>query len=622
MSGLLLGTELDAEQSEYAHIIANSGEALLTIINDILDFSKIEAGRMELEESPFDVRECLEATLDLIGPLAVKKGIELVYDMDDGTPAAIVGDVGRFRQILLNLLNNAVKFTDEGEVTVTVTSGADQPGRVGLHVTVRDTGIGIPPDRVHRLFQSFSQADASTSRKYGGTGLGLAISKRLAELMGGTIWVESAGVPGAGSEFHLTILAEPAESVVRRVADEGALGGKRVLIVDDNATNRKIVIKHATAWGMQATEAGSGVEALGAIEREAAFDVAVVDLLMPAMDGIELAREIRAKPGSAELPMILLSSVGTAEAAGASGGGSVRFAGQLSKPLKPAALRAVMIDALGGRKEARETSQAASDLDPELGSKHPLRILLTEDNTVNQKLALRLLEKMGYRADVAGNGIEAVQAVERQAYDLILMDVQMPEMDGLEATRQIVSRWPAHDRPRIVAMTADAMQGDREKCLEAGMDDYLTKPIRNAELIAAIRRTPHRDAPLPAADADDGSSTPAIVRATLERLVESMGDPAFVAELLDTFATDGRAMVDDLDEAIGRGDAETARRMAHTLKSNAATFGAISLSDVCRELEAVTKTGRLEGAAGLAETVRLEYERANIELIAAKATLG
>jgi signal transduction histidine kinase/CheY-like chemotaxis protein/HPt (histidine-containing phosphotransfer) domain-containing protein len=622
MSGLLLGTTLDAEQREYASIIANSGEALLTIINDILDFSKIEAGRMELEEAPFDVRGCLEAVIDLIGPLAAKKELELAYDMDEGTPEAIMGDVGRFRQILLNLLNNSVKFTEAGEVTLTaMPTAADRPGTVGLHLVVRDTGIGIPPDRVDRLFKSFSQADASTSRKYGGTGLGLAISKRLAELMGGTMWVESEGIPGRGSAFHLTIAATPADHSAPVLGDGDMLGGKRILVVDDNATNRRIIVKNAASWGMEPIEAASGREALEALDGPGTFDVVVTDHLMPEMDGVELARRVRTRPGSADLPLILLSSVGIREGAGDREGEVALFAANLSKPVKPGALRSVLIQELGGKEEIRPVSSAATELDPELGTKHPLRVLLTEDNPVNQKLALRLLEKMGYRADVAGNGIEAIQAVERQTYDLILMDVQMPEMDGLEATRQIVSREP-HDRPRIVAMTADAMQGDREKCIEAGMDEYLTKPIRTGELVAAIQRVSRREGSHGSDPGSDHDLGPAVDEATLKRLAEAMGDPEFVAELLATFSTDAPGMIDGIDDAIAAEDAETVRRLAHTLKSNAATFGAIGLSDRCRELERVAKEGALGGAPELAGSIRSEYERAGAQLATARSALS
>ncbi|MDP8956890.1 MAG: response regulator [Actinomycetota bacterium] len=617
MSGLLLGTELDEEQREYTSVIAGSGEALLTIINDILDFSKIEAGRMELEQAPFHLRESIEGVLDLIGPLAASKKLDLAYDIEDRTPGAIVGDVGRFRQILLNLLNNSVKFTETGEVVLTAApTETDAPGKVGLHLVVRDTGIGIPPDRIDRLFQSFSQVDASTSRKYGGTGLGLAISKRLAELMGGTMWVESEGVPGKGATFHFTVAAAPAVvAAADQVSDGDVLGGKRLLVVDDNATNRRIVARHASAWGMQVTEADSGFAALEAIA--GGFDVAVLDLMMPEMDGYALAARIRTRPQTADLPLVLLTSVGRKDVQSNPRGDLARFEVQLAKPLKPLALRSALTRALGGT-EAGETRPAESaQPDPDLGRRHPLRILLTEDNAINQKVALKLLDKMGYRADVAANGLEAIEAVARQTYDLILMDVQMPEMDGLEATREIIARW-GDARPRIVAMTADAMQGDREKCLEAGMDDYMTKPIRTPDLISAIRATEHRDGARGAGDDQPPSQGegPALDRDALNRLAESMGDddPSFVAELLDEFATEAPVMIAALNEAVASGNAGDAHRIAHTLKSNAATFGATRLNDLARTVEAQAREGALEGAEALVGRIQAEYGRVRTEL--------
>jgi CheY-like chemotaxis protein/HPt (histidine-containing phosphotransfer) domain-containing protein len=396
-----------------------------------------------------------------------------------------------------------------------------------------------------------------------------------------------------------------------------ALRGKSVVVVDDNATNRKIVLRHVTSWGMEATEAESGHQAINILHGPAAADVAVVDHLMPGMDGVELAREIHRILGSG-LPVILLSSLGTRDS-GEEDDPHPLFVKRLPKPVKPAALRSALIEALGGTTETPGVPSAGAVLDSGLGSRHPLRILLTEDNPVNQKLALRLLEKMGYRADVAGNGLEAIQAVQRQGYDLILMDVQMPEMDGLEATRQIVSRWPK-DRPRIVAMTADAMQGDREKCIEAGMDDYLTKPIRSPELMAAIERTSRRDAAA-GPSRPSASTAPPVDRATIDRLVETMGDAEFVADLLETFTTDAPAMLDEIDSAIGTADAGTVRRIAHTLKSNAATFGARPLSEACRELEHAAKEANLDDAPGLAQAIRAEYQRAHIDLSAVKATL-
>ena len=496
MSGLLLNTPLNAEQRDYSETIRASGDALLTIINDILDFSKIEAGRMELEHAPFDLRECIESALDLLTPQAAQKNLELAYEFADDAPAAIIGDVTRLRQILINLLNNAIKFTEQGEVVVTVLgAGAGERGSEGdasqsplhpstlapLHFAVRDTGIGIPRDRRDRLFQAFTQVDASTTRKYGGTGLGLAISRRLAEMMSGTMWAESEGIPGKGSTFHFTIRADAAPEIAPRTfltREQPQLAGKRVLIVDDNATNRHILIMQTRAWGMLPRETASPRDALAWLARGDPFDVAILDMQMPEMDGAQLAREIRKL--RAPLLLILFSLLGRRdESAGI-------FAATLVKPIKPSQL----FNALAGI-FATETIAApapAAAFDSQMATRHPLRILLAEDNIVNQKLAQRILSQMGYRADLAANGIETIDALARQPYDVVLMDVQMPEMDGLEATRQICARWARAARPRIIAMTANAMQGDREMCLQAGMDDYLSKPIRVNELVSALEK--------------------------------------------------------------------------------------------------------------------------------------
>ncbi len=513
MSGLILDTPLNAEQREFAEIIRNSGDALLTIINDILDFSKIEAGKMEMESQPFDLRECLEGTLDLIATRAFDKGLDLAYVIDEHVPPTILGDITRVRQIVLNLLTNAVKFTEKGEVVLDVKpDGSIGPNQksMTLHFSVRDTGIGIPPDRMSRLFQSFSQVDASTARKYGGTGLGLVISKRLSEMMGGAMWAISDGVPGKGATFHFTIKTQaadaPATSSRRDLRGvQPPIAEKRILIVDDNDTNRRILTVQTQKWGMQPRDTASPLQALNWIKRGDPFDVAILDMHMPEMDGIALAQAIRESHTAKALPLIMFTSLGRREG----GSESIEFAAHLTKPIKPSQL----FDALVGifveqPTHVRRTETAKTQFDPEMAHKHPLRILLAEDNAVNQKLALRLLQQMGYRADVAGNGLEAIEAVERQKYDVILMDVQMPELDGLDATRAIVARWPKGVRPQIIAMTANAMQGDREMCLEAGMDDYMTKPIRIDELVAALLRSkPTIDQPqLPLSDADKKES--------------------------------------------------------------------------------------------------------------------
>jgi signal transduction histidine kinase/CheY-like chemotaxis protein len=492
MSGLLLDTELTAEQRDYAATIRDSGDALLTIINDILDFSKIEAGRMEVESQPFDLRECVESALDLVAPRAAEKKLETAYFFDGDVPRAISGDVTRLRQILLNLLANAVKFTAHGEVVLTVTAHPATTGEVELSFAVRDTGIGLTAEGMSRLFQSFSQADSSTTRKYGGTGLGLAISRRLAELMGGRMWAESEG-PGRGSTFRFTIRAPLAELPPTRSRDfvgtQPELAGRRLLVVDDNANNRRVLSLQASKWGMATRDTESPAEALRWVDAGESFDLAVLDMHMPEMDGLELARRMHARrPG---LPLVLFSSLGRREAGDTEG----LFSAYLGKPVRQSQLFDTLVNLLAGDATRRPPSAKvlAPKIDSALASRHPLRILLAEDNVVNQKLALRLLQQMGYRADLASNGIEAVESIERQAYDVVLMDVQMPEMDGLEASRRITAKWPDGGRPRIVAMTANAMAGDRELCLAAGMDDYITKPIRVEQLVEALLRVPTRE---------------------------------------------------------------------------------------------------------------------------------
>jgi len=489
MSGLLLDTPLNDEQRDFAGTIRDSGDALLTIINDILDFSKIEAGRMDIEAHPFDLRECVESALDLVSTRATEKHLDIAYVFEGEVPVAISGDLTRLRQIILNLLANAVKFTEAGEVVLSVSAQPRADATFGLTFAVRDTGIGLTAEGMGRLFKSFSQADSSTTRKYGGTGLGLAISKRLAELMGGSMWVESEGA-GKGSTFSFTIEAPAAQLPASRRRDfigvQVELAGKRVLIVDDNATNRRVLSLQTERWGMAPRATESPAEALrwlgDAPGAGAPFDIAILDMHMPEMDGLELARRIRTSHPI--LPLVLFSSLGRRESVEA----DALFNAYLTKPIRQSHLFDTLVGLLASDAAPKPAVRAPVKprMDAGLAARHPLRILLAEDNVVNQKLALRLLQQMGYRADLASNGIEAIECVERQPYDVVLMDVQMPEMDGLEASRRITAKWPAHARPRIVAMTANAMQGDREECLAAGMDDYVTKPIRVDALVQAL----------------------------------------------------------------------------------------------------------------------------------------
>jgi GAF domain-containing protein/CheY-like chemotaxis protein len=505
MSGLLLETELDDEQRDFAETIRTSGDALLTIINDILDFSKIEAGRVDLAAEPFSLRISVESALDVIAPTASNKGVELVYAMGEGLPEAIVGDAGRLRQIVLNLLSNAVKFTDRGEVVLSL--DASPPTGTGdlwtIAIEVRDTGIGIPPDRMDLLFQSFSQVDASISRRYGGTGLGLAISRRLAESMGGTLTATSSGVPDEGSVFrlvlpvHATTLPNPAPP-----APERSIRGCRALVVDDNATNRRILTTFLERWGVEASATASPLEALAWARAGQAFDIAILDLLMPDRDGIELAGDLNDLSPKDPIPVVILSSVGLHSRT------APNVKAMLVKPVKPSALHDALATALAGGEVAtrgpeRASTAPAPAVAPAAAAAAPaaagdLRILLAEDNAVNQKLALRLLERMGHRADVVADGQAAVDALETADYDLILMDVQMPRLDGLEATRRLRERWPG--RPlRIVGLTANAMAGDREACLAAGMDDYVSKPIRPDELARAVAAATPAGKAVPAA---------------------------------------------------------------------------------------------------------------------------
>jgi PAS domain S-box-containing protein len=500
MTSLLIDTPLTRRQREYVEIIRSSGEALLSVINDILDFSKIESGRVDLEHEAFDVRSCVESVLDVVAPAAAAKGLDLVYDVGDTVPAAVLGDVTRLRQVILNLVGNAVKFTERGEVEVTVTASLAGDGAHELAFAVRDTGIGIAPEAQQRLFQSFTQVDASTTRKYGGTGLGLAISRRLAELMGGRLWVES--VPGAGSTFRFTIRAPKVElPLVPVPSPPPSVRGRRLLVVDDNATNRRILVTMASRWGLETVAVAGAAEALASLQAATAFDVVVTDMEMPGEDGVALAREIRRRLGERAPPIGLLSSLGRRE----SGCEAGLFAATLTKPARHSQVHDAIASAIASVAARHGDAGAARSPDappssggpdaPRATAHRPERILLAEDNPVNQKVAGHMLGRLGYRVDVASNGLEAVEAVERQPYDVILMDMQMPEMDGLEATRRIVARHPdPASRPWIVALTANALQSDVEACRAAGMDDFVTKPVTVAALQGALARV-RRQAP-------------------------------------------------------------------------------------------------------------------------------
>jgi signal transduction histidine kinase/DNA-binding response OmpR family regulator/HPt (histidine-containing phosphotransfer) domain-containing protein len=644
MTSLLQDTNLDLEQHDFTETIRNSGEALLTIINDILDFSKIEANRLELEFQAFDLRECVESALDLLAPRTAEKNLDLAYLIEAGTPEGIRGDVTRLRQILVNLLSNAVKFTEKGEVVLTVSVDKVQspdetlPESYTLHFTVRDTGIGIPPDRINRLFQSFSQVDASTTRRYGGTGLGLVISKHLSEMMGGTMWVTSEA--GVGSIFHFTIVAEAASAPPHAYLDhvEPALYDKRVLVVDDNETNRLIVSRHVEKWQMIQEAAASPEEALEWIRQGKTYDVAILDMQMPGMNGLTLAREIRKlENGETPLPLIMLTSLGHRD----ENEDLSDFAAYMTKPMKPSALFNALVlvfsgqpvRVLPGRNPKKQVFDAA------MGKDNPRRILLAEDNATNQKLILALLQRLGYRADLAGNGLEALQAVRRQQYDVVLMDMQMPEMDGLEATRILRRELADGLQPYVVAMTANAMPGDREICMAAGMDDYISKPIHIDELIRALK-TSHSLSDAPVVKKPHEQAVPDLIgNAELKKTLEPVSGEAAAGEktfldltvlqnlqtmvgsgfdglekLIISFLEDAPLLLSDLKQTIAAGDSAGIRRLAHSLKSNGADFGAPVFSDLCKELEILGKSGQLDGAAGRFDQIEAEYKKVETAL--------
>ena len=482
MTSLLLDTRLTAEQDEFVDTIRSGGTSLLSIINDILDFSKIEAGKMELEEQPFYLRACIKESIEIIAPKITMKGLEILYVVEDDVPNMIIGDITRLRQILVNLLGNAYKFTEQGEILVDVSIAGRENGRFQIQFEIKDTGIGIPEERIETLFASFSQVDASITRRFGGTGLGLAISQSLTQMMGGSLQVSSEVNVGTTFSFTIDVNEQASPSREHSLANQPLLKDKSILIIDDNHTNLDILGQKLSYWGMKVTALQSGTEALAWIQENQA-DIVLTDLRMPQMDGLTLANEIIERYQSSAPPLLLMSSLGrqpTLE------NGSI--AAYLKKPIRPSklyrAIKSVFSEVEAPRPD--EISDSIKTFDSEMGQKYPLRILLAEDNKVNQIVAKRMLERLGYRADVAGNGVEAIEAMERQIYDLVLMDVQMPEMDGVTATKEIRARFPKSQQPRIVAMTANALKGDREYFLDQGMDDYISKPVVLEKLVEAF----------------------------------------------------------------------------------------------------------------------------------------
>jgi PAS domain S-box-containing protein len=615
MTSLLLDTPLTDEQREFTQVIRQSGEGLLVVINDILDYSKIEAGNMDLEWLPFDLQESVESSIELLALKAREKKLDLVYLIEPDVPPWIYGDLARLRQVLVNLISNALKFTDRGEVFISVKNSrqplpparsARGPG-VTLEVCVKDTGIGIPADKLHRLFQAFSQVDSSTARRFGGTGLGLAISRRLVEAMGGKLWVESE--PGVETRFYFSFATEaaaPVESAATR--DRAELRGKRALLVDDNVTNLRILSLQAQRWGMQERPCERPSAALALLEAGEHFDVVITDMHMPEMDGVAFARKVRAMRSS--LPIVLLSSVSMRQTPDAQ-----LFASVLTKPARQLALFDALVAALPAAQPVqRATSARGSQFDVTLAGRMPLRILLAEDNEVNRKVALRMLQGFGYDADVAANGLEAVAAVRRQRYDLVLMDIQMPEMDGLEATRRIVEQFEGERRPRIVAMSANALREDAETAKRAGVDDYVVKPISVPMLRAALETTAEL---IVARESEPGALTgpgplPDSLLAVLddEHLrnfidLDPSGD--FVAGLVASFAANSRQALAQLRRAVDEGKPAEALGLAHQLRGTSGTLGIREMTRLCVALEEQAAGGELQGAAALVDQCEREF---------------
>jgi CheY-like chemotaxis protein len=455
------------------------------LVNDILDFSKIEAGKLELEEHPFELRACVEESLDLLAPAAAEKGLDLSYEIEPGVPVALIGDVTRLRQILINLIGNAVKFTAQGEVAVSVTMVPDS-AEPRAQFAVRDTGIGIPRDKWDRLFKSFSQVDTSTTRQFGGTGLGLAISNRLVEFMGGRMWFESE--VGKGSVFYFAVKASPLPQASPLAWEESHqnLAGKRILIVEDNQSNQRILRRWLDGLDMHPVGVGAGQDALDALASNDEFDAVILDHQIPDLDALSVAESIRKLPERLLLPILLLTStrLRVTDQRAAAAGISV----PVHKPIRPKQLLDALNQIFDRRRISPRKSSAASAFDGSLAARLPLRILVADDSRVNQMVAVKFLEKLGYRSEVASNGLEVIQALDRHDFDIVFLDVQMPELDGYGAARQIRRRWTDEIRPRLIAMTGNAMEGDRQRCLEAGMDDYISKPVRIADIKTALER--------------------------------------------------------------------------------------------------------------------------------------
>jgi two-component system sensor histidine kinase/response regulator len=607
MTELALDTDLNPEQREYLLMVKSSGESLLSVINDILDFSKVESGKLDLEEIEFNLADCVAETMKTLAVRAHQKGLELAYDIGSEVPSELVGDPGRLRQVLVNLAGNAIKFTEFGEVLVEVNSSSQANGRVELHFKVKDTGIGIPTQKQELLFSPFTQADSSTTRKYGGTGLGLAISVRLVGLMGGKMWLESE--EGKGSTFHFTswFVQAVAKAVRPSVAAESELLGVPVLIVDDNDTNCRILNGMAKGWGMRPSMVASGKAALTAIAEARIkgnpFRVLLVDMCMPGMDGFEFTEKLREDSTLTEAAILMLTSAG-------SPGEALRcrelgIAAYLLKPILKADLLAAILTALGQRRGKTAATPALVTRHTLRESSHKLRILVAEDNAVNQAVIMSVLQKMGHSSLLAHNGKQALLLATSEKFDVLFMDVQMPEMDGLVATGAIrEAEKITHTHLPIIAMTAHAMKGDRERCLEAGMDGYISKPLRFSaieEILANLDRPPlvvTQSLPTPSSWSKSEA---------LDRLG---GDEDLLRELCKIYLEESPKLLQKLREAVAVGDADSVKFVAHSIKGEVSYLGAEDASRAARELENMGANHDLSKAA----TVFAVLERAVISL--------
>jgi signal transduction histidine kinase/CheY-like chemotaxis protein/HPt (histidine-containing phosphotransfer) domain-containing protein len=630
MTEILLKTELNESQARFAQSIYRSAGSLLNIINDILDFSKIEAGRLELDDAPFDLREVVEDVVELCSESAHRKGLELLCSLPPDMDTAFRGDAVRLSQVLTNLVGNAVKFTEKGEVVVRTRCTDDEGGEALLRVEVQDTGIGIAPEAQARVFESFTQGDGSTTRRFGGTGLGLGIARRLTHLMGGTIGLESE--LGKGSTFWFTARFRKASSTKEQTLAAHVLEGARVLVVDDNATNREILVQQLTYFGVDHDTSANGAQALARLrqahEEGRRFDLLLLDWHMPDLDGVELAHRVRSDPAFADVAMILLSSASLDD--GSSEVASAAIDVRLTKPVRQSQLYDCLVGVLA--------KGAATGPLPTVSTRRPYaaerqlgaRVLLAEDHPVNQDVAAQMLRMLACEVDVVEDGKAALEALASRSYDIVLMDCNMPVMDGFEATGELRLREQGEGGPRIpvVALTANALQGDRERCLAAGMDDYLSKPFTATDLLAILERwlperaeggkgvsapplAPVSDSSDSALQGDYGTGDPPLDPSVLEgiRAMDTDGSGGFLRQLTDKYLANSSADLDRLASGVRSGDAEDLRKTAHRLKSASANLGAMILASICKELETAGRSGHLDGAERLLAAIRSEYER-------------